>query len=125
MRAILPLTQTLDEGRKKFLNELGDSINKAFYPFAPLDTGQGTGNILYRKIDTTYKAANGLITHDSVFIVSADHSYPLYNLSFSNVGQGKGNYILNSQGLNGNVLYVDCPGKRRLSRDSLKQRNSW
>jgi hypothetical protein len=104
-----PLTQTLDAGRKKFLNELGDSINKAFYPIAPLDTGQGTGNILYRKIDTTFKAASGLITHDSIFIVSVDRSYPLYNLSFSDVGQGQGNYILSSQGLNGNSYVWIAP----------------
>lgn len=104
-----PIGQTLDAGRKKFLNELGDSINNAFYPVAPLDTGQGVGSILYRKIDTTYKAANGLITHDSVFIVSADRSYPLYNLAFSDVGQGLGNYILNAQGLNGNVYQWIAP----------------
>ncbi len=104
-----PIGQTLDAGRKKFLNELGDSIQNAFYPVAPLDTGQGVGNILYRKIDTTYKAANGLITHDSIFIVSADHSYQLYNLSFSDVGQGLGNYILNSAGLNGNVYQWISP----------------
>src|SRR5450631_1141700 len=104
-----PITQTLDAGRKKFLNELGDSIGKAFYPVAPLDTGTGVGNILYRKMDTTYKAANGLITHDSIFVVSNDHSYQLYNLSFSDVGQGQGNYILNTQGLNGNIYQWIAP----------------
>jgi hypothetical protein len=104
-----PIGQTLDAGRKKFLNELGDSINNAFYPVAPLDTGQGVGQILYRKIDTTYKAANGLITHDSIFIISADRSYQLYNLAFSDVGQGLGNYILNAQGLNGNVYQWIAP----------------
>jgi hypothetical protein len=106
-----PISQTLDDGRKKFLNELGDSIQNAFYPVAPLDTGQGVGVILYRKMDTTYIAANGLITHDSIFIFSNDRSYPLYNLAFSDVGQGLGNYILNSQGLNGNVYQWIAPSK--------------
>jgi hypothetical protein len=104
-----PITQTLDDGRKKFLNGIGDSINNAFYPIAPLDTGQSVGQILYRKVDTTFKAANGLITHDSIFVISADRTYPLYNLSFSDVGQGKGNYILNSGGLNGNVYQWIAP----------------
>jgi hypothetical protein len=104
-----PIGQSLDAGRKKFLNELGDSIQNAFYPVAPLDTGQGLFNILYRKVDTTYKAANGLITHDSVFVISSDRNYQLYNLSFSNVGQGLGNYVLNSQGLNGNVYQWIAP----------------
>jgi hypothetical protein len=104
-----PISQTLDSGRKKFLNDLGDSIQNAFYPVAPLDTGGAVGVILYRKIDTTFKAANGLITHDSIFIVSSDRSYPLYNLAFSDVGQGLGNYILNTQGLNGNVYNWIAP----------------
>src|SRR5262249_42243332 len=59
-----PIAQPLDAGRKKFLNELGDSINKAFYPVAPIDTGQGVGQILYRKMDTTYISKDGLVTHD-------------------------------------------------------------
>ncbi|HCL84349.1 MAG TPA: hypothetical protein DIC22_10260, partial [Chitinophagaceae bacterium] len=104
-----PITQTLDAGRKKFLNALGDSINNAFYPVAPLDTGLSTNQILYRKIDTIYTAANGLVTHDSIFIVSNDHSYTLYNLSFSDVGQGRGDYILSAQGLNGNVYLWVAP----------------
>jgi len=106
-----PIGQPLDAGRKKFLNELGDSINKAFYPIAPIDTGQGIGQILYRKVDTTFIAANGLVTHDSIFIVSNDRAYVLYNLSFSNVGQGEGNYILNSQGLNGTIYQWVAPVK--------------
>ena len=104
-----PIGQTLDAGRKKFLNELGDSINRAFYPVAPIDTGQGIGQTLYRKIDTVYKAANGLITHDSIYIVSSDHAYPLYNLSFTDVGQAQGNYVLSNQGLNGNVYQWVAP----------------
>ena len=103
-----PISQTLDDGRKKFLNELGDSIQHAFYPVAVLDTGQG-GNILYRKVDTTFISKDGLLTHDSIYIVSGDHTYPLYNLVFSNVGQGLGNYTLNGQGLNGNVYQWVAP----------------
>jgi hypothetical protein len=104
-----PISQTLDSGRKKFLNDLGDSIQNAFYPVAPLDTGQAVGQILYRKIDTTYKAANGLITHDSIFVVSSDRTYPLYNLAFSDVGVGLGNYVQNVQGLNGNAYNWVAP----------------
>ncbi len=104
-----PLTQTLDAGRKKFLNDLGDSITRAFYPVAPLDTGTSVSSILYKKIDTTFKAANGLITHDSIFVVSADHSVQLYNLAFSDVGQGQGNYVINNTGLNGNVYNWVAP----------------
>ena len=104
-----PISQTLDAGRLKFLNQLGDSIQNAFYPVEPLDTGQNVSSILYRKIDTTYKAADGLITHDSIFVVSANPEYQLYNLAFSSVGPGLGNYVLNTQGLNGNVYTWVAP----------------
>src|SRR5664279_216315 len=60
-------------------------------------------------MDTVYKAANGLITHDSIFVVSNDREYTLYNLAFSDVGQGLGNYVLNAQGLNGNVYLWVAP----------------
>lgn len=103
-----PISQTLDAGRKKFLNEIGDSIQNAFYPVTPLDTGH-TGQILYRKIDTLYQAANSLYTHDTIFVVSTNTAYPLYNLAFSNVGQGQGNYVLDPLGLNGNVYLWIAP----------------
>src|SRR5664279_4527697 len=60
-------------------------------------------------MDTVYKAANGLITHDSIFVVSNDREYTLYNLAFSDVGQGLGNYVLNAQGLNGNAYQWVAP----------------
>jgi hypothetical protein len=104
-----PISQTLDAGRLKFLNQLGDSIQNAYYPVEPLDTGQNIGAILYRKIDTTYMAPNGLVTHDSIFVVSNNAEYTLYNLAFSSVGQGLGNYILNTAGLNGNVYTWVAP----------------
>ena len=106
-----PIGQTLDAGRKKFLNELGDSIDHAFYPVAPIDTGQTLAQILYRKMDTTFISKDGLFTHDSIYVVSNDRKYTLYNLRFSNVGQGQGNYILNNEGLNGNVYQWVAPSK--------------
>ncbi|MEO6962599.1 MAG: hypothetical protein ABIY90_11560, partial [Puia sp.] len=97
-----PITQTLDQGRKTFLNALGDSVNRAFYPLAPVDTA-GPGKILYRKVDTVYRAANGLYTHDSVYVFSADPAHTLYNLAFVDVGVGKGSYMPDPNGTNGNV----------------------
>ncbi|HVY76714.1 MAG TPA: hypothetical protein VG890_17920, partial [Puia sp.] len=106
-----PITQTLDEGRKRFLNALGDSVNNAFYPIAPVDT-PGSGKILYRKIDTVYLAANGLYMHDSIYVFSTDSRYTLYNLSFVDVGVGKGNYIPDPNGVNGNVYSWIAPNAK-------------
>ena len=43
------------------------------------------------------------------FVVSNNPVYTLYNLTFSDVGQGAGNYILNTAGLNGNVYTWIAP----------------
>ncbi|HEY4108565.1 hypothetical protein [Puia sp.] len=103
-----PINQTLTQDQNKFLNKLGDSIQRAFYPVANVDTF-AAGKVLYKKIDTTYKNAAGTLVHDSVYVFSADASQTLYSLSFSNVGQGYGNYIPDLNGVNGSVFYWVAP----------------
>ena len=103
-----PINQTLDANQKKFLNALGDSINRAFYPFAPVDT-LSPGKVLYQKIDTIYIDANGLYRHDSVYVFSVNQSVKLFNLSFVDVGVGKGNYVPDLNGVNGNVYKWVAP----------------
>jgi hypothetical protein len=103
-----PIDQTLTPDQNKFLSKLGDSIQRAFYPVANLDT-LAPGKILYKKVDTTYKNAAGVVVHDSAFIFSTDPTVALYNLSFANVGQGFGNYIPDLNGVNGNVFQWVTP----------------
>ena len=103
-----PINQTLDANQKRFLNLLGDSINKAFYPFAPIDT-PSAGKILYQKVDTVYKDANGFFRHDSVYVFSNNKQVTLYNLSFSDVGVGNGNYVPAQDAANGNVYMWVAP----------------
>jgi hypothetical protein len=103
-----PINQTLDPDQTKFLSKLGDSITHAFYPVASIDTF-ATGKILYKKIDTTYKNAAGVVVHDSVYVFSADQTVTLYNLSFANVGVGYGNYVPDLNGVNGNVFLFVAP----------------
>ncbi len=102
-----PINQALTPDQDKFLSRLGDSIQHAYYPVANIDTF-AAGKVLYQKDDTTYKNAAGLIVHDSVFVFSTNTATTLYNLVFSNVGQGYGNYIPDLNGVNGNV-YVWVP----------------
>ncbi len=103
-----PINQTLDADQQKFLFSLGDSINKAFYPYAPIDT-LGPGKVLYQKVDTTYIAANGLVVHDSIYEYSVNPNITLYNLSFVDVGLGNGDYVPNLNGINGNVYQWIAP----------------
>jgi hypothetical protein len=103
-----PINQTLNPDQDKFLNQLGDSINKAFYPSAPIDT-LAAGKILYQKDDTVYRSANGLYVHDSVYVFSVNPSVTLYNLSFVDVGLGNGDYMPNLNGVNGSVYQWVAP----------------
>jgi hypothetical protein len=103
-----PINQTLDPDQIKFLNGIGDSVSKAFYPNAPLDT-LGPGKVLYKKSDTVYKAANGLYYHDSIYVFSVDSTAKLYNLSFVDVGAGNGDYLPDLNGINGNVYQWVAP----------------
>ncbi|MBS1933029.1 MAG: hypothetical protein JST96_03450, partial [Bacteroidetes bacterium] len=103
-----PINQSLDPDQKKFLFGIGDSINKAFYPNAPIDT-LSAGKVLYKKIDTTYTGPNGLVFHDSVYVYSTDATATLFNLSFADVGAGNGDYLPNLNGVNGTVYQWVAP----------------
>lgn len=100
-----PINQTLDNPQKSFLNLVGDSINRAFYPVAPLDTFS-TGKILYRRIDTVY---NNGASRDSIYVFSNNPDSAIYNLSFLEVGQGFGDYVPDLNGANGKVYRWIAP----------------
>jgi hypothetical protein len=100
-----PINQTLDANQKQFLNNLGDSISKAFYPMATLDTFSA-GKILYKRVDTTFN--NGSV-HDSAFVYSTNPDSAKYSLSFISVGQGNGDYIEDFNGANGKVYRWVAP----------------
>lgn len=94
-----PINQTLDQQQKSFLDMIGDSVQRAFYPVAGLDTFS-VGKILYKKIDTTF---NGGANTESIYVYSTNPDSAKYNLSFIDVGFGKGNYMPEFNGANGKV----------------------
>lgn len=98
------INQTLTTQQKQFLSQIGNNIDSATYPNATLDTF-AVNKILYKKIDTT---VNGI--HDTIYVYSVDQKDSLYNLSFTDVGAGKGNYIaLNTSNANGRVFQYIAP----------------
>lgn len=94
-----PINQTLDQQQKSFLDMVGDSVQRAFYPVASLDTFN-VGKILYKKIDTVF---NGGASIASIYVYSTSPDSAKYNLSFIDVGFGKGNYLPEFNGANGKV----------------------
>ena len=94
-----PINQVLDARQKQFLYGVGDSINKAFYPTAVIDTF-AADRILYEVVyDTT-----GTLGVDSFYRYSIDPATAQYSLSFMDVGIGNGNYMPDFNGANGKVF---------------------
>ena len=98
------INQTLDDNQKLFLTNLGDSIQKALYPSAILDTAFDAGKILYEKL---YDTIGTVI--DSFYQYSTDPAVAKYNLAFTDVGEGRGNYVPDFNGANGKVYKFIMP----------------
>ncbi len=105
------IDQELDDAKKIFLSSVGDSIQNAFVTNAVRDTFN-SGKILYKITDTIY---NGTF-HEAVFVQSADNNFQLYNVVFTYVGPGKGNYHQLFNGSNGKVFQWVQPGINNVSQ---------
>lgn len=98
-----PINQDLSSEQKQFLSQVGDSIQYAYYPSAVLDTVFDAGKILYEKI--YYNNGSGI---DSFYQYSTNPAVAKYSLSFTDVGEGRGNYVTDFNGANGKVYrFVD------------------
>jgi hypothetical protein len=101
------INQVLDNQQKQFLSSVGDSIQKALYPTAVLDTF-AAGKVLYAKIYYN----NGAVL-DSFYQYSPKPDSAKYSVSFSDVGFGKGNYVTEFNGANGKVYKFVPPVSNR------------
>ncbi|MFH1320341.1 MAG: hypothetical protein ABII90_06795 [Bacteroidota bacterium] len=81
-----PLLQELTDEQKKLLGNIGDNLNKAVSPMID-SVGYINDRVLYKKTDS--------LGYDSVFVYSPDSG--VYQLGFSDVGQGNGNYDRNNE----------------------------
>ncbi len=96
--------QDLNADKKLFLSTIGDSIQKALYKGWD-SVGWDANRILYQMKDTTIFP----FTFDSIFVYSTDSVKAKYSVSFSLVGQGKGNYVPATSTANGRVYQWVAP----------------
>jgi hypothetical protein len=96
--------QELDSSKRQLLYNVGDSVQLAFYP--GWDSVEYSSDlILYERIDTTVNS----ILYDSIFKNSTDPAKAVFQVKFSFVGQGRGNYIISSSEINGRVYQWVSP----------------
>lgn len=99
-----PVNLTLSDTQKEILRNVGDSINYALAP--SIDTVDFSSiQVLYQEQDTI---VNG-ITYAKIFVYSTNAERAIFRPSFSNVGQGNGNYININSSANGKVYQWVAP----------------
>jgi hypothetical protein len=98
------INQTLDVDQKQFLADVGDGIDTAFYSGAVRDTF-ATGKILYRRLDTIFNGNQ----RSAVYVYDTTNKEVLYNISFSYLGPGRGDYIQLLNATNGRVFKWVAP----------------
>lgn len=95
-----PLLQELDSAQKSVMADVGDQIDEAYFNTADSLSEFDASLVLYQKVDTI--TTNG--TFAGVFVYSTDPLNARWNVSFSDVGQGNGDYVQDVRSANGRVF---------------------
>jgi hypothetical protein len=99
-----PLQQDLNTEQKQLLYRIGDTLSLAVSPSID-STAFSRSEVLYKRIDSVI----GTKTYTPVYIYSSDSLKATYRLTFSNVGQGNGNYKQIASSANGKVFQWVAP----------------
>lgn len=108
------LNQDLDDAKIDFLNQIGDSINQAYYQSAQ-NISFDRNRVLYTKKDTII---NGVLM--SFYEYSIDSTKSVYALNFTFVGVGNGNYEPTASVANGRVFTWIAPDENAQKKGSYE-----
>ncbi|MFI5148105.1 MAG: hypothetical protein ACHQRM_00110 [Bacteroidia bacterium] len=103
-----PVQQSLSDPEKKLLHNIGDTLSKAIYP-AVDSVAWSNSLVLYRKPIGGDTVVSGIHYTTGVYIYSNDPAVSHFQLSFSNVGAGNGDYINIPSSANGRVFQWVAP----------------
>jgi hypothetical protein len=98
-----PFLQNLTDSNKQVLAAVGDDLNAALAPSGTATNTFSNQKILYRKIDTI--GYTGIFVH----ALSAGEDTVFYEVQFSQVGAGRGNYVFSQSAANGRVFQWVAP----------------
>lgn len=99
-----PLQQDLTDEQKILMSNIGDSIQDAL--IWNIDSaGFASDQVRYKLVDTLISG----IYYDTIFVHSVNPDSAVYEVGFSNVGQGKGHYNLIKSDANGRVFQWKAP----------------
>ncbi len=91
--------ESLSEFEKETLRSVGDNLDQAFISgIVPLSPPYPTDRVLYIQKDTLSNGVN-----IPIFQYAVEESETLFTLSFTDVGEGNGNYVLSDSGINGRI----------------------
>tara|TARA_R110002050_G_scaffold162939_2_gene292870 strand:- start:12058 stop:15498 length:3441 start_codon:yes stop_codon:yes gene_type:complete len=96
-----PLLQDLTNANKLLLENIGDDINNAIVPSAR--------TVDFSNDRVLYKLVQDSITGDSIYVYSTHPDSARYQLTFSNIGLGNGDYIEIPSTANGRVFEYVAP----------------
>ena len=99
-----PLTFSLNNDDKELLRSVGDDLERAV-KMSAVEVSYNKEEVLYRQTDTLDADGNPV----KIFIYTTDSATTLYRVTFSDVGEGRGNYILSRSTANGRVFQWVSP----------------
>jgi hypothetical protein len=95
-----PIDKALSPEEKAVMEAAGDSIWDAVIPSVD-STGFNADRVMYKMVDS--------LGYDSVFVYSQNKDSAVYQLTFSYVGAGKGDYVRENTAANGRVYRWVAP----------------